>query len=116
MSEMLIVAIIALIIGAGIGAFTSVPISNSLLQQEITSAQEQKNNINENFGGRGKERFEHINGVAAVEEFKSIDAVVDIKVLCQLFVIGILLTLISSSATMISIQNFSPLTILKERS
>ena len=57
----------------------------------------------------------YVNGFATVEAIDSIDAVVDFKVLGQLFIIGILLTLISSSASMISIQKFSPLTILKER-
>lgn len=115
-SELLIVAVISLIIGAGIGAFVSIPISNSLLEQEITSASEKTTDINKNFGGEDKQKFEHISGVATVQAFDSIDAVVDAKVLVELFIIGILLTLISASASMISIQKFSPLTILKERS
>ena len=115
-SELLIVAVISLIIGAGIGSFVSIPISNSLLEQEITSASEKTTDINKNFGGEDKQKFEHISGVATVQAFDSIDAVVDAKVLVELFIIGILLTLISASASMISIQKFSPLTILKERS
>lgn len=116
MTELLIVAIVALFIGAGIGSLISVPVSNSLLEDEIAEAEEQTNNINKNFGRGEKPIFENISGVAVVEEVKSIDAAVDIKVLGQLFIIGILLTLISSLASMISIQKFSPLTILKERS
>ena len=46
----------------------------------------------------------------------SIEAVVDYIVVLQLLGIGILLTLVSSIASMISIQRFSPLRILKERS
>ena len=57
-----------------------------------------------------------INGVAQIQAFDSINATVDGKVLVQLFAIGIGLTFISSSACMVSIQRFSPLTILKERS
>ena len=56
-----------------------------------------------------------MSGVAQVQAFDSIDATVDGQVLAQLFAIGIGLTLISSSACMVSIQRFSPLTILKER-
>ena len=56
------------------------------------------------------------NGNKQVEEISTIDAVVDINVVIELLGIGILLTLISSFASMISIQRFSPLTILKERS
>ena len=51
-----------------------------------------------------------------VEQFESIDAVVNLEVLLKLLAIGVALTIVSSSATMISIQRFSPLTILKERS
>lgn len=58
----------------------------------------------------------NIGEIAQISEFDSIDAVVDWKVLLELLGIGILLTLISSSASMISIANFSPLKILKERS
>ncbi len=57
-----------------------------------------------------------INGVADIQAFDSIDAVVDFKVLIELLGIGTVLTLVSSCASMISIQKFSPLTILKERS
>ncbi len=124
--ELLIVSFVALLVGAGIGAVSSVSISNHLLENEIASSQEQRESINENFGRGGKDGenvptgmkqdFEKISGVTDVQAFDSIDAVVDIKVLGQLLGLGIILTLISSSASMISIQQFSPLTILKERS
>ena len=54
-------------------------------------------------------------GIAKVSEVDSIDAVVDFKVLGELLGIGILLTLLSSLASMIAIARFSPLQILKER-
>lgn len=44
------------------------------------------------------------------------NAVVDMSVLGELLGIGLLLTLLSSASAMISIANFRPLTILKERS
>ena len=56
------------------------------------------------------------NNVVQIEQIDTIDAVVNFKVVGELLGIGILLTLISSLASMISIQRFSPLTILKERS
>lgn len=56
------------------------------------------------------------SGTTQVQSIDTIDAVVDFTVIAQLLGIGILLTLISSLASMISIQRFSPLTILKERS
>ncbi len=104
----------------------SVPVSNSLLEKEISSTQEQNNTIRQNFG-KGpienmmpniKEDFNNItfSGVAQVQAFTSIDAVVDFKVILELLGIGIIITLISGTSAIISIQKFSPLTILKERS
>ena len=117
-SELLIVACGSLLIGAGIGSLISVPVSNSLLQSEINSSQEQTESIGKNFGGgfdMDKMPGKRINGVKNVQAFKSIDAVVDIKVLGELFGLGIILILVGSSAAILSIQRFSPLTILKER-
>ena len=53
MFELLVVCIFGLLIGAGIGSFTSVPIANSLLANEIENANSKYENINSNFG-RGK--------------------------------------------------------------
>ncbi len=112
--ELLIVSIIMLMIGATCGSYLSKPIGNMLLQNEIEDTQVQEQEISNNFGkGPIDMKF---NGNKQVEEISTIDAVVDINVVIELLGIGILLTLISSLASMISIQRFSPLTILKERS
>ena len=52
MFELLVVCIFALLLGAGIGSFTSVPIANSLLANEIENANSKYDNINNNFGRR----------------------------------------------------------------
>lgn len=115
--ELLIVAFASLLLGAFTGAMVSVPVSNSLLKNEITASQESSNNIQENFGHDGnKQNDRKFNGVANVEAFDSIDATVDMKVLLELLGIGLSLTLISSLSAILSIEKFSPLTILKERS
>ena len=51
-----------------------------------------------------------------IKQIDSIDAVVDYKVIIQLLGIGLFLTFVGSVTSMISINRFSPLTILKERS
>ncbi len=114
--ELLIVALASLLLGAGIGSFASVPISNKLLENEIAASKSENNNIRENFGKNDKFNNKKFNGVANVEAFDSINATVDVKVLLELLVIGLSLTLISSISATVSIQKFSPLTILKERS
>mgnify|MGYP004531964789 FL=1 len=116
--ELLIISLISLIIGAVIGALISLPVSNGLLKNEISSSQSQNNSVMENFGARDFNNMngKKINGVLQVQEFDSINAVVDLRVLAELLGVGLLLTLVSSFASIFSIQRFSPLTILKERS
>lgn len=129
MFELLIVCLVALLIGAGIGSATSVPVANSLLAKEISNSNSKYEDINNNFGrhettGNTKteeksdssERKKPSFGVAKVEQVDDINAVVNMKVLAQLLGIGLLLTLVGSLASMIAISRFSPLTILKERS
>lgn len=119
LSELVIVSFLGLLIGASLGSLASIPVSNHLLESEISSSKEQRENINNNFSkpmDNNDNRLDHINGITNIEAFDSINAVVDLKVLGELLVIGLGLTLVSSISSMISIQKFSPLTILKERS
>ncbi len=115
--ELLIVSLFGLVIGAGIGSLVSVPTANKLLEQEITSAQTEKQDIQNNFGGNGRGGMLNLinSGVSNINYVSEINAVVDFKVLTELLGIGVVLTIISSLSAMISISKFSPLTILKER-
>ena len=113
--EILIVSIIMLSIGAVCGSLLSKPIGNMLLQNEIESSQQETEQISNNFGKGGPMEMQH-GGAVAIQSIDTINAVVDITVIAELLGIGLALTLISSLASMISIQRFSPLTILKERS
>ena len=145
-SELLIVCVISLTLGAIIGSYASVPVSNMLLQNEIENANEKYNNISNNFGFRNRKEndkekveMEETNkenkeldskeeikdnpndikynfGLVNINEVDNFEAVVNLSVLLKLYGLGLALTLISSLATMISISRFSPLTILKERS
>ncbi len=129
MVELLIVSFVSLMIGAGIGSCLSVPVSNNLLANEISNESSKYDDIGKNFGinqekpqedssndNNEKKDFKEMNfGIAKVNAVESIDAVVDFKVLAELLGIGILLTLLSSLASMIAIARFQPLQILKER-
>ncbi len=112
--ELLVVAVIMLCIGAVCGTYLSKPVGNMLLQNEIQSSESQEEEISNNFGKRDMKM--DYSGTAQIQTIDTIDAVVDFTVIAELLGIGVLLTLISSLASMISIQRFSPLTILKERS
>lgn len=122
-SELLIVGFVTLMLGAVVGATMSKGISNSLLSSEIKASQDKTEKINNNFGGPGgsgggKKTFGNKGnkGMPVVQAYNSIDAVVSVTVILELLGIGLTLILISSLSSMISIQRFSPLTILKERS
>lgn len=122
MVEILVVALVALSLGAGVGATMSKSVSNSLLSNEIENSTASREEMQNNFGGKRQmtdkqmPNMKQMGGVPSVQAYDSIDAVVNVTVLFQLLGIGVSLVLVSSIASMISIQRFSPLTILKERS
>lgn len=113
--EILIVSVVMLGIGAVWGSFLAKPIGNMLLENEIQSVQEETEQISNNFG-KGGPMDMNFGGTVNVQTIDTINAVVDITVVAQLLGIELALMLVSSLASMISIQRFSPLTILKERS
>ena len=116
--ELMIVSVVGLLLGAGIGAYTSVPVANKLLEQEISNQEKDNEDIMKNFGDfEGMPRPDmKMNGVSNINQVSEINAVVNTRVLAKLLIIGLFLTIVSSLSAMISIANFSPLTILKERS
>ena len=113
--EILIVSVVMLGIGAVCGSFLAKPVGNMLLENEIQSVQEETEQISNNFG-KGGPMDMNFGGTVNIQTIDTINAVVDITVVAQLLGIGLALMLVSSLASMISIQRFSPLTILKERS
>lgn len=126
MLELLIVALFSLSIGACVGSVTSVPVANNLLKSEISSSSNEYDDVSSNFGMKSSKSKDVRPGpdgnpmpnfrVKKIEKISNIKAVVNIKVLGELLGIGVLLTIVSSFASMIAISRFSPLTILKERS
>lgn len=117
--ELLVVCVVGLMIGATGGALSSVKVSNQLLSTEIKNAESDYDEINKNFGGGmmpGNMGSRNRMGINNIEQVKSMDAVVDLKVLAELLGIGVGLTLVGSIASLIAISRFSPLDILKERS
>lgn len=112
--ELLIITIIFLSLGAVIGASVSKEVGNKLLENQIEESKEAQDQVSNNFGR--PDMKQNFNGMVTTNTIDTIDAVVDYEVILELLVIGVALTLFSSLAAMISIQKFSPLTILKERS
>lgn len=73
MSELLIVAIISLSIGAAIGAFASVPVSNKLLADEITNSQSEYDDISKHFGMGLPQENDESNAIEEAKEEKTVE-------------------------------------------
>lgn len=113
-AEGFIVTILAILLGTGIGAVASVPVTNALLSQQVTSLQTQQSTQQSNFG-RGS-RGSGQTGQASVTYVQSISSATDITVVMELIGIGILLTILSSCGAMVFILRYDPLNILSNRS
>ncbi|MDR1017672.1 MAG: ABC transporter permease [Lachnospiraceae bacterium] len=134
--ELLAVTLVSIIIGAGIGAAVSVPVSNKLLASQVEQTQTTTSNTEQNFG-RGGDNGNAPSGAPsapggqggqtgigqftggannATEYISNIKATMNIGILGKLIAIGIALTIISSLAGVIFVLRYEPLKILSERS
>lgn len=141
LTEIFIVTLVAVIIGAIIGGVVSVPVSNALLQNQIDAQSTQSTRFEENFGRpqSGGESMEMPEGMevpddapqgdsdkggfdkifgengAATQYITEINSAMNITVVLQLLAIAVLLTLIAGAASMLFIMHYDPLKILANR-
>ena len=143
MCEILVVTMIAVIIGAGIGAVSSVPVTNALLEGQVESQNSQQTQMEENFGrpgdfgggfpsgnmggmpggmpsdipddmGGGKNPFENMLG-SAENYITEVNSAMNLTVVFQMLGVGLLLTLVASLASVLFIMRYDPLKILANR-
>ena len=139
MCEILVVTMIAVIIGAGIGAVSSVPVTNALLAGQVESQNSQQTQMEENFGrpgnfgggmpgmpggdmpsdvpdniGGGNNPFENMFG-GAVDYVTEVNSAMNLTVVLQMLGVGLLLTLVASMASVSFIMRYDPLKILANR-
>lgn len=139
MCEILVVTMIAVILGAGIGAVSSVPVTNALLENQIASQSAQQSQAEQNFGRPGnmgggmmggfpggnmpsdfpsdmggKNPFDDMFGGAA-DYITQVDSAMNLTVVFQMMGVGLLLTLIASAASVLFIMRYDPLKILANR-
>ena len=121
--ELFVVTTISLMIGTTLGAFLTVPIANNMLASEIASQTAAQTEVNSNFGGGGPQSGgggpsdirNTFSSTSDVEYIDKINAVINAETILQLLGIGVLLTVVSSSISMISISRYKPLKILNNR-
>ena len=143
MCEILVVTMIAVVLGAGIGAVSSVPVTNALLEGQVQSQNNQQNQMDQNFGrpgnmgggfpggnmgggrpsdmpsdmpnmGGGNNPFGEMFGGAA-DYITEVDSAMNLTVVFQMIGVGLLLTLIASAASVLFIMRYDPLKILANR-
>ena len=128
LTEIFVVTLIAVIIGATIGGVTSVPVTNALLENQITAQTNQFEKVEQNFGrGDGMmmgemppmndmARPNNIFGDTAVGNYISeIDSAMNITVVLQMLGIAVLLTLVAGAVSMMFVMRYDPLRILANR-
>lgn len=142
-TELFVVTLAAIIIGTGIGAAASVPVTNALLSAQISSNQQTQQNMTEGFGretaaggtgmtgapakpdsSSGEAAPENQDGIGgfmgnikntAANYISEVSYSTDLVVILQLIGVGIVLTLISSLAAVLFIMRYEPLKILTNR-
>lgn len=137
--EVFVVTFLSVIIGGAIGAVSSVPVTNALLENQITAQTQTADRTEQSFGrpgvpggdsamgappsdmgggfggfGGGMPDFDEF-GKQTAEYVKQIDSATDVTVLLKLCGIGLLLTLCASGVSVIFIMRYDPLKILANR-
>lgn len=113
LTELFIVTVIAFIIGIIGGKLLSQPVTNKMLENEINSQQVQTENTRENFGGRG---FERPNERRTTQNYEdSLTVTLDAKTIIILFSFGLILVIVSGSASAIFITKYNPNQILRNQ-
>lgn len=135
--ELFCVTLVAFLIGTTAGACISVPVTNQLLAGQAQSSQQSSEQIAGNFGfepgdmpqgnfnGGGKMeamgggdmggRGGMENAGGPVSYITSVASATDLTVVLQLIGVGILLTIVSSLAAVVTITRYEPLKILSSR-
>ncbi len=139
LTEIFAVTMAAVIIGVCIGAVSAVPVTNALLENQISSTASQGAQIDKNFGrdnggsfgGRGDmpnmpggdmpNNFDGSSfigsmfGENAADYVSEINSAMNFTVVWQMLGIAVLLTLVSGAVSMLFVMRYEPLKILANR-
>lgn len=132
LTEIFVVTLAAVIIGVGIGAVSAVPVTNALLENQVTAQQNQSDRVEQSFGrgdsaggnmaapgnmapsGGMGDRFASMLGGAA-DYVTEINAAMNFTVVLQMLGIAVLLTLAAGIVSMLFVMRYEPLKILANR-
>ena len=143
-TELFIVTLAAIVLGAGIGAVSSVPVTNALLSAQISANKQTAGNIEQGFGrennvgmggmmgmpqgsmpgGEAPDYMPNKGGFggkmqelmgSTADYISEVSYSTNLTVILQLILVGIGLTLVSSLAAVMFIMRYEPLKILTGR-
>lgn len=143
-TELFIVTLAAIVVGAGIGAVSSVPVTNALLSAQISANKQTAGNIEQGFGRENNAGMGGMMGMPGADMssgatpdnmpnrggfggkmqelmgnttnyISEVSYSTNITVILQLILVGIGLTLVSSLAAVMFIMRYEPLKILTGR-
>ncbi len=135
LTEVFAVTMVAVIIGIGIGAVSSVPVTNALLENQITSAENQSSQIEQGFGrgempdigNRGDfggnmqppngdfSAIGNIFGEKTANYVSEINSAMNFTVVLQMLGIAIFLTIAAGAVAVLFVMRYEPLKILSNR-
>lgn len=128
LTEIFVVTLISVIIGASIGAVSSVPVTNALLENQVASQNSQTEQVEQNFGrgsmksdigytmrDKGNLFTDMFNTSKENSYVTEVSSAMNLTVVLQMIGIGILLTLISGMVSMLFVMRYEPLKILANR-
>ena len=140
-SEILIVTLMAAVIGGAAGAVSAVPVTNALLESQITASEEASSSTKENFGrpsdfgtppdmngapgmdndSQSTQESSDSNAADSGRQFgkaqyvSSVSKAVNLKVLAELLGISVLLAAAGAAVAVSAIMRYEPLKILSNR-
>lgn len=137
MAEILVVTMIAIFLGAGIGAVSSVPVTNALLANQAASQNDRADRLEQNFGrpdgfdfggfgggfggGSGSRpgmpggNREDMGKNPFTNYITEVNSAMNLTVVLQMIGIGLLLTLVAGAVAILFIMRYNPLKILSNR-
>ncbi len=136
MTEVFVVTLVAVLLGVVIGGVSALPVTNALLEGQVTSQQNQSDRVEDGFGrdgnfsglggsqrpdnrpngggGRG-EMVSQMFGQQAVDYVTEIHSAMNLTVVLQMLGIAVLLTLVAGTVSMLFVMRYEPLRILSNR-
>lgn len=125
--ETLFIALFAFIMGSGLGAVTSVPITNTLLESQISSTNSMRETKEQNFSrqqtppnndsSKQSEMDESNNQPQekGIEKVTTVSEAMNFNVLLEVGAIAFVLVIISNGAALLCVMRYDPSSILSNR-